>query len=90
MQSISSLSVKEKEKLSTCLQPIVDFNKNWFFSKEFFNNIVNEYQTNLLNGLGLLRQHRGDCLKRWDILRKNDITKNILTEEEYQELLNRI
>jgi hypothetical protein len=90
MQSISSLSAEEKEKLSVCLQPIVDFNKNWFFGKEFFNNIVSEYQTNLLSGLSLVKQHRGDCLKRWDLIRKNNITKNILTEEEYQELLNRI
>jgi hypothetical protein len=90
MKSISSLSVEQKENLSVCLQPIVDFNKNWFFSKEFFNNIVSEYQNNLTTGLEFLRQHRGSCLERWDILRKKDLSKYIITDKEYQELLNMI
>jgi len=90
MQSISSLSVEQKEKLSVCLQPAINFNKNWFFSKEFFNNIVSEYQNNLTAGIEFLQQHRGKCVERWEILRKKGVAKNIITDEEYQKLLKMI
>jgi len=90
MQSISSLSAEQKEKLSVCLQPAIDFNKNWFFSKEFFNNVVSEYQNNLAVGIKFLQQYRGKCVERWEMLRKKGVAKNIITDEEYQELLKMI
>ena len=90
MKSISALTFEQKEKLAVCLQPIVEFNKNWFFSKQFFNNVVDEYQVNMLKGLAAVKQQRGACLERWAVLREKDIDKYLITEEEYQELVKRI
>jgi hypothetical protein len=90
MKSILSLTLEEKELLSSRLQNITKFNKNWFFSKEFFNLVINEYKSNLSAGLDFLRPHRGACLDRWNFLRSKNLSQKLITEQEYQELLKKI
>ncbi len=90
MKSIASLTLEEKELLSGQLQHIVEHNKNWFFSQEFFNVVINEYKSNLSMGLDFLKLHRGACLDRWKILKSKGIAQQFITEQEYQELLKKL
>jgi hypothetical protein len=90
MKSIAMQSHEEKELLSSQLQNVVEFNRNWFFSREFVTLVVNEYKSNLGTGLDVIRQHQGACLNRWEILRLKGIAQKIITEQEYKELLKKI
>lgn len=46
MQSIAELSDKEKQKLFVSLHSVCEYNKQRFFSDEFFNQITEEFLTN--------------------------------------------
>jgi hypothetical protein len=40
------------------LYEIADYNKKWFFSAEFHNMVVEEYQHNLNKAIGIMNQNR--------------------------------
>lgn len=56
MKRISSMSTEEKKSLWDNLYRIADFNKKLFFSEQWENRIVSEYQSNLKNALIELRK----------------------------------
>ena len=49
MKRISNLPSDEKEKLYTELRTIADYNRKLFFSKEWHDTIINEYQQNYIS-----------------------------------------
>ena len=46
MKSIAELSTDQQQKLQDQLAGVCQFNKERFFSKEFFDQVVNEFKTN--------------------------------------------
>jgi hypothetical protein len=90
MKDIAALDAGAKKSLFVDLQKIADYNQQWFFSKDFRQNIVDEYVTNINNGLEILNQNRGACRLRWKLLRDKGKDKFLLNEQDYQELLSRI
>ena len=59
MQRIKSLSPLEKQKFLTQLQSIATYNKNYFFSKKFFDKIHNELINNLNSAITRVKVTRG-------------------------------
>jgi glycosyltransferase involved in cell wall biosynthesis len=58
MKEITELSKEQKQQLHQDLREICLFNQRRFFSQEFFQEIVQEYQSNLNTGLSQLKmQH---------------------------------
>jgi hypothetical protein len=51
MQRISQLDSNSQQQLITNLRTIADYNRKRFFSDEFFQQVVAEYQINLCNAL---------------------------------------
>lgn len=47
MKRIATLTPYEKKQLLLNIQPILDHNKNWFFSKDFFKLVTQELSTNV-------------------------------------------
>jgi len=90
MQHIANMSVTEKLKLSTNLQKIANFNKKLFFNENFYKKIVNEYLTNIKFGLEKIKENKGRCIERWNLLRTQNHSELFLLEHEYQELLKKI
>lgn len=68
MKRISKLSVEQKNELNSILQTISQHNKKRFFSPEFFQDVISEYQTNLKNAIEILRPLRKG--KNWKAIRK--------------------
>jgi hypothetical protein len=60
MQSISRLPAKEKQQLYSNLAPICEHNKSRFFSTEFFDQVIGEFQTNFAQGFAFIQQSRSD------------------------------
>ena len=54
MQSIANLPDQQKQTLHTQLADICKFNKDRFFSKEFFNQVVDEFKINVDRGFSLI------------------------------------
>jgi len=89
MKCISSLSPEKKIKLSAEIQEIADFNRQLFFSKSFYKKVVDEYLINMQNGLEKLKLKKGKCLDRWERSKKAKHPQ-LLTDQEYQDLLRKI
>jgi len=56
MQSLAKLSAKEKQQLYANLAPICKYNKSRFFSKEFVEQVIDEFQTNFDHGFSFIQQ----------------------------------
>ena len=56
MKRISNLPSDEKEKLYSELRTIADYNRKLFFSKEWHDKIINEYQQNYISARAELNQ----------------------------------
>jgi hypothetical protein len=54
MKTISSFNNQEKNNLFLEMHKIAEYNKNWFFSKNFFNLINSELKNNLSDAIQLL------------------------------------
>jgi hypothetical protein len=65
MKKISSLSKDEKKFLWTKLNEICCFNREHFFSKQFMNLIVNEYQQNINQAIKQLTPVTGVYFQQW-------------------------
>jgi hypothetical protein len=59
MQRIESLSPQNKQKFLHQLQSIATYNKNYFFSKKFFDKIHNELVNNLTLAINRVKKTRG-------------------------------
>jgi hypothetical protein len=58
MNNFSKLSLHDKNKIYVELKKISDYNKRWFFSKEFFNQIENELVSNINSALETIKKTR--------------------------------
>ena len=56
MQSLANLSVEAKQRLYSNLALICEYNKRRFFSQDFFDQVIEEFQTNLDCGYSLIQQ----------------------------------
>lgn len=56
MQQLSKLSTAEQKNLHAQLHTVCNFNKQRFFSKEFFDHVVGEFKTNVHHGLAKITQ----------------------------------
>jgi len=65
MKKIATLTSTEKTQLFTQLQTIADFNRQRFFSAEFAQTIITEFQTNLQSALKELKQYRTGSHYLW-------------------------
>lgn len=68
-----------KSKIQQARQ-IADYNKQHFFSNEFFNQVVTELKTNLCNGLEALQEKNTSTmwLERWNTFMSVDEIKNFV------------
>ena len=57
MIKLSELTVKEKQELNKKLIPIVDHNRRRFFSKDFTDQIINEFNKNYISARQTVDQH---------------------------------
>lgn len=58
MQQISQLLESDKNTLSTQLQNIADYNRQRFFSQDFFRQVVNEFKHNFNQAAAEMKQHQ--------------------------------
>lgn len=68
MKRISLLAIEEKQILIQQLQEITEYNRHRFFSDDFFQFVVDEYQANLRKALDTLRPLRKG--ENWKTLRE--------------------
>jgi hypothetical protein len=90
MQQIANLPENKKTQLFLKLQTIADHNRQLFFSDEFHNKVVDEYLTNITQGLQKVKLKKGKCLSHWNTFIQKGILDNFLSESEYQALVSKI
>jgi hypothetical protein len=56
MKQLSELSPNQKQQLRSDLQPICDFNRQRFFSNEFYTQVVEEFTTNFTRAFEFIKQ----------------------------------
>tara|TARA_R110000868_G_scaffold90376_1_gene251016 strand:+ start:2795 stop:3976 length:1182 start_codon:yes stop_codon:yes gene_type:complete len=64
MKQLSKLTPIQKQQLYSKLQPICDFNRQRFFSNEFYTQVVEEFTTNFTRAYKFVKQ--GDSHKYFD------------------------
>jgi hypothetical protein len=79
MQSISQLPLNEKTSLFNNLQSIANYNRRLFFSKKFYNRIINEYTENIKTGLSDVKQAMGNCFRE---RHQKSLTNNLSDREQ--------
>jgi len=65
MRQIADWDTETKHKKMQMAQQIVDYNRQWFFSPEFFNQIIGELKTNLTEAFIKLTQHDNYKIDYW-------------------------
>lgn len=94
MKQITNWTPEQRTNNLTQAQAIADYNKEHFFSKIFFNNIINELKTNLTNAFIEAKNCNKSkyYLLLRDQLRINPTTfafvKTIRTDEEAEQVFN--
>lgn len=58
MQAITGQTQEQKKSMQNKIQTIVEHNQKHFFSKEFFNQIVNEFTENYKRAAGICEQYK--------------------------------
>ena len=64
MKQLSKLTPIQKQQLYSKLQPICDFNRQRFFSNEFYTQVIEEFTTNFTQAYKFIKQ--GDSHKYFD------------------------
>ena len=98
MKTISNWSLKEKSNNLAMAQAITDYNKNHFFSEEFFNQVITELKNNLQ--LAINQVHETNSFKpfidRWEHyltfkeinnFLENPLPGEILTKKQVENVL---
>jgi hypothetical protein len=90
MQQIATWTPKVREQKMAQAQNIADYNRQHFFSKDFFDQIITELKTNLQ--LGFEEQARGNnyhpWITLWTSVMSNTKVKNFLTTPQHYKLPN--
>ena len=86
MADISAWSDSKQLEANNQIQQIVDHNQKHFFSKDFFNIIINELQTNMRSAFGQIAADPGfdKWIKRWqNYLDVPEIQDFITSNQDY-------
>jgi hypothetical protein len=90
MQQITTWTPKVREQKMAQAQNIADYNRQRFFSKDFFDQIITELKTNLQ--LGFEEQARGNnyhaWITLWTSVMSHTEVKNFLTTPQHYKLPN--
>jgi len=83
MIKLSKLTVKEKQELNKKLISIVDHNRRRFFSKDFTDQVINEFNKNYTSARKTVDQHRGG--QNWKFINRMscqhpEIRKSLFSE----------
>jgi hypothetical protein len=83
MVKISKLTLKEKEEINKQLIPIVNHNRQQFFSKNFSDRVINEFNKNYNSARKTVDQHRSG--QNWKFINRiscqhPEIRKNLFIE----------
>lgn len=66
MKRLATMDSHKKNQMFAEVKEICVRNKAWFFSDQFFDLVVNEYKTNMIDAYSNMRQYRnGDRFKRY-------------------------
>lgn len=77
MKNISELSLSQKQQLWVDCNAICEYNRLKFFSREFFNSVVDEYKTNIHQAI---EQAKSSVSKTYFNQRTNTLTDQELLE----------
>jgi hypothetical protein len=82
MQTICEWTPEERLEKVQCIKEIVQHNQNYFFSKEFFNLILDELNTNLTCAFNQIKSDPGfdAWVERWQSLLKHVEIKEFLQQ----------
>ena len=90
MQQIATWTPKVRKQKLAQAQNIADYNRQHFFSKDFFDQIITELKTNLQ--LGFEEQARGNnyhaWITLWTSMMSHNEVKNFLTTPQHYKLPN--
>ncbi len=83
MTKISMLSLSEKEELNKKFLPIIKYNQQRFFSKEFSDQVINEFKTNYKLARDIANQH---CTgQTWKFINQLNCTNPEIKENLFRE-----
>ena len=71
MKSLTKLTANEKQVLQLKIQTICEHNHKHFFSQEFFDQVVNEYQTNLACAIDKIKSSSTNYFAQQLLLRRH-------------------
>jgi hypothetical protein len=80
MKRISNWTDNERKDKLSQLQQIADYNRRYFFSKDFFDQITSELETNLLSAFEKFEQSKScnQWVSHWDKLTSYQLIKEFL------------
>ena len=80
MKQISNWTNRERNQKMTELQKIANYNKQYFFSNNFFNKILSELKTNISTALIDFDSSRtcNNWISRWDYLLSHRSIRDVL------------
>lgn len=80
MHGLANLDHQQRTRVIQQAQEIANFNRRWFFSREFFDMIINELESNLVLALNDMKNTPGnqDFIDRWQKMLSNELTRNLL------------
>ena len=98
MQTICEWTPEERLEKAQCIKEIVQHNQNYFFSKEFFNLVLDELKTNLACAFNQIKSDPGvnAWVERWQNVLKHAEIKEFLqqnddrrypTQDHYEQIL---
>jgi hypothetical protein len=78
MKKFNELSVAEKTEVCKRLGEIADYNKKWFFSKEFIDLVTTELKSNIDQAMLQVKKTRSVRFRKF---KNNDIDKTLIKEK---------
>ena len=91
MKQIQKLQGQELEDFNKAVKAIADYNKEYFFSKKFFNILEAELKNNLVRASKLVRQTRGKhYMKASKILKSQKLSRSLSSRKEKIQLLRQL
>ena len=80
MKSLTKLSADEKQTIQTKIQTVCEHNRRHFFSQEFFDQVIEEYQTNLDKAMQKVTSGSTNYFEQKLLLSKNHVHSMANTE----------
>ena len=91
MTAIKNLSGTAQEEFAQGIEQIAQYNKQHFFSDEFFDQVQNELQTNLIAACQQVKQSRGkQYLKFLNLAKKLNLTHEVKLRQEKTQFVRQL